>query len=226
LADIFPEKQKISTFLSEVGILKRISYLGCRCMSEIPLLVDNRVLRPAQTALALNLVSKMDLLRLKAIARVYARGLATQVTWEDLLQEALTRVIAGSRRKPEGITMVAFVAGILRSLRADYMRRATRESGGTDALHLNHERGSSRAISLMDPAPGPERTLTARQELHLIRKLFADDQPVLQIIDGLADGLSAEQIRVATGRSKIEYDSARKRMRRVLLREGLSCESK
>jgi RNA polymerase sigma-70 factor (ECF subfamily) len=78
----------------------------------------------------------------------------------------------------------------------------------------------------MDPAPGPERTLTARQELHLIRKLFADDQPVLQIIDGLADGLSAEQIRVATGRSKIEYDSARKRMRRVLLREGLSCEPK
>jgi hypothetical protein len=34
---------------------------------------------------------------------------------------------------------------------------------------------------------GPERTLTARQELHLIRDLFADDQPVLQIIDGLAE---------------------------------------
>ena len=117
-------------------------------MSEIPSLVDNRVLRPAQTALALNLVSKMDLLRLKAIARVYARGLVTQVTWEDLLQEALTRVIAGSRRKPEGITMVAFVAGVLRSLRADYSRRATRESGGTDALHQSSgiEHGSPSQI--------------------------------------------------------------------------------
>jgi DNA-directed RNA polymerase specialized sigma24 family protein len=195
-------------------------------MSEIPTLTDHRVLRPAQTALALNLVSQMDLLRLKAIARVYARGLAAQVTWEDLLQEALTRVIAGSRRKPEDITMVAFVAGILRSLRTDYTRRATRESGGVDALQRDYESDQSQVIGLIDPAPGPERMLTARQELALIRELFADDLPVLEIIDGLADGSSAEQIRVATGRTKIEYDSARKRMRRVLLREGLSCEPK
>lgn len=195
-------------------------------MSEIPTLTDHRVLRPAQTALALNLVSQMDLLRLKAIARVYARGLAAQVTWEDLLQEALTRVIAGSRRKPEDITMVAFVAGILRSLRTDHARRATRESGGVNVLQRDYESDQSQVIGLVDPAPGPERMLTARQELALIRGLFADDLPVLEIIDGLADGSSAEQIRVATGRSKIEYDSARKRMRRVLLREGLSCEPK
>lgn len=181
-------------------------------MSEIPPIVDNRVLRPAQTALALSLVSEMDLLRLKAIARVYARGLATQVTWEDLLQEALTRVIAGSRRKPEDITLVAFVAGILRSLRTDYSRRATRESGGTGSPELDCESASTQSMRLIDPAPGPERTLTARQELHLIKKLFADDLPVLEIIDGLADGLSAEQIRVVTGRSKLEYDSARKRI--------------
>jgi hypothetical protein len=56
------------------------------------------VLRPAQTALALNLIGRMDFLRLKSIARWHARGLRPDVTWDDLLQEAITRVLVGSRR--------------------------------------------------------------------------------------------------------------------------------
>jgi DNA-directed RNA polymerase specialized sigma24 family protein len=195
-------------------------------MRQTPPLVDHRTLRPSQTALALDLVSQMDLLRLKAIARVYARGLPPEVTWEDLLQEALTRIIVGSRRRPEGVTMVAFVAGILRSLRAEHWRRATRESGSDDILRIDHEHDDSRALALSDPTPGPERALSARQELIAIRQLFADDPTASTIIEGLGEGLSAEQIRRATGLSKTDYDSARKRIRRALLREGLTCERK
>ena len=77
---------------------------------------------------------------------------------------------------------------------------------------------------MSDPAPGPERALVALQELAAIRELFATDPTALQIIDGLGQGLSAEQIRRSTGLSKTDYDSARKRMRRTLLREGLTCE--
>jgi DNA-directed RNA polymerase specialized sigma24 family protein len=186
-------------------------------MPEIPSLVDKRVLRPAQTALALDLLTEMDLLRLKSIARVYGRGLPPEVAWEDLLQEALTRVITGSRRPPEGLRTVAFVAGVLRSLRADYWRRAARESGG-------REDDDSSALSWPDPAPGPERTLSARQELTAIRQLFAEDPTALKIIHGLGEGLSADQIRRTAGLSKTDYDSARRRMRRTLLRQGLTCE--
>ena len=192
-------------------------------MPQIPPLVDKRVLRPAQTALALELVSAMDLLRLKSIARLYARGLPPEVTWEDLFQEALTRVLVGSRRQPEGLTTVAFVAGILRSLRADYCRRAAHHN---DSLRIDHENDESLARALCDPAPGPDRALDAHQELAAIKRLFTDDPTVLQIIEGLGQGLSAEQIRHATRLSKTDYDSARKRMRRALLREGLTCEPK
>lgn len=73
---------------------------------------QRRLLRSTQTALALELVSKMDLLRLKAIARLYARGLPPDVSWDDLLQESFTRILVGTRRRPEGIRMTAFVAGI------------------------------------------------------------------------------------------------------------------
>jgi DNA-directed RNA polymerase specialized sigma24 family protein len=193
-------------------------------MRQLPPLVDHRILRPSQTALALNLLSRMDLLRLKAIARVYARGLPSEVTWEDLLQEALTRVIVGSRHRPQGVPMVAFVAGVLRSLRAEHWRRACRESGGDARLRIDHEHDASLALS--DPTPGPERALSARQELSAIRELFADDQTATTIIEGLAEGLSAEEIRRATSLTKTDYDSARKRIRRALLREGLTCERK
>ena len=41
----------------------------------IPQLSDHRDITPTQTALALDLITRMDLLRLKSIARLYARGL-------------------------------------------------------------------------------------------------------------------------------------------------------
>jgi DNA-directed RNA polymerase specialized sigma24 family protein len=191
-------------------------------MPPIPQLADHRVLRPAETALALNLVSRMDFLRLKTIARLHARGLPPDVTWDDLLQEAFTRVLVGSRRQPQGVTMVAFLAGVMRSLRSEHWRRARRGLGSRE-VRIDQQRDLSREVALHDPAPDPERSLIARQELSAIERLFAGDPAVRNIIAGLAEGRSAAQIRAATGISKTDYDSARKRMRRALLREGLTC---
>jgi RNA polymerase sigma-70 factor (ECF subfamily) len=140
-----------------------------------------------------------------------------------MLQEALTRVFAGSRRRPESVTVVAFVAGVLRSLRSHYWRRLRRELRN-DQLRIDRQGDESVALDLIDPTPGPERALDARQQLALIKMLFADDPQALTIIDGLAQGLSAERIRLSTGLSKTDYDSARRRMRRRVLREGLTCE--
>src|SRR5580704_1237274 len=49
-------------------------------MTQIPQLADDRVLNSAETALALKLISRMDFLRLKTIARWHARGLPPHVT--------------------------------------------------------------------------------------------------------------------------------------------------
>jgi DNA-directed RNA polymerase specialized sigma24 family protein len=195
-------------------------------MPKIQPLVDTRVLRPAETALALELVSAIDLLRLKTIARLRARGLPSDVGWDDLLQEAFTRVITGSRVQPEGVPMVAFLAGVMRSLKSEHVRRALNQSGGRQPLRIDQTVDERRDLDLCDPAPGPERSLSARQELIGIKQLFADDSVALKIIAGLGSGLSAEQIRIAAGISKTDYDSARRRMRRSLIREGLTCAPK
>jgi DNA-directed RNA polymerase specialized sigma24 family protein len=195
-------------------------------MRQTPPLADQRILPPARTALALELMSEVDLLRLKTIARLYARGLPPDVAWDDLLQEAITRVLVGARKRPAEVGIVAFLAGVMRSLKADHWRRSLR---GTDNPHeAQHDAVSDQhsATALPDPAPSPERSLIARQELAAITRLFASDQAALQIIAGLSQGLSPNQIRTAARLSRTDYDSARKRMRRTLLREGLTCEPK
>lgn len=179
---------------------------------RFPPLSHDRSLSPSHTALALNLVTAMDLLRLKSIARLHSRGLPPDVAWDDLLQEAITRVLTGKRARPEGVPMVAFLAGIMRSLRTDHLRRNRR----TGAEHAE-------SLELLDPGADPERSLIAADELHNIRRLFADDAVALVIIGGLAEGHAAEQIRTTHGISRKEYDAARKRMRRCLLRQGLTC---
>jgi RNA polymerase sigma-70 factor (ECF subfamily) len=178
---------------------------------------------PADAALELKGVSRLDLLRLKTIARIHARGLPADVGWADLLQEAFARVLDGSRQRPEGISLVVFLAGIMRSLKSEHWRRAIRRSHQAKTALPYQEPGGPEGREFADPSPNPERLWSTFQQLAAINKVFAGDRVVLLIINGLGDGLSAEQIRVATGISKTDYDSARKRMRRTLLREGLTC---
>ena len=189
----------------------------------IPQFSDNRDIAPTQTALALKLITQMDLLRLKSIARLYARGLPADVAWDDLLQEAITRVLTGKRLKPEEVPMVAFLGGVMRSLRSDHIRRARHGVGRDDPAWSSEQHERRPRFELLDPGADPERALIAAEELARIRQLFAGDETALRIIDGLAAGLSAEQIRAEYGISKRDYDSTRKRMRRCLLREGLTC---
>ena len=164
---------------------------------------------PAAQALNLELVTQNDLLRLKVLARLHARGLPPEIAWTDLLQEAFARVLDGSRRQPVGLPIVPFLAGVIRSIKAEHWRRARREAKQLPKL-------------LSDtPTPNPESSLIAFQELTAIDKLFVDDPHAAQVITELAEGRSPDEICASNNLTKTEYDSTRKRIRRVLLREGL-----
>ena len=176
---------------------------------------------PAAHALALKLVTQMDLLRLKSIARLHARGLPPEVGWTDLLQEAFARVLDGSRKPPHGLPMVAFLAGVMRSIRAEYFRRARRVAARLPHMLAELELTGEADFEAGDPTRDPERSLSAMQELAEIERLFSDDPRARQIIEGLSEGWTPEQIRARYDMSKTEYDSTRKRMRRTLLKEGL-----
>ena len=177
---------------------------------------------PADRALALQLVTNCDLLRLKVIARLHGRSLPPDVSWADLLQEAFARVLDGSRTIPPDVPPVAFLAGVMRSIKAEHWRRRRRATEQQPVLATEYQIVAPETAEACDPQPDPERWLIAAQQLEAIGLLFAQDPMALQIISGLGDGLTAEEIRRTLGLSKTNYDSARKRMRRTLIRAGLT----
>jgi DNA-directed RNA polymerase specialized sigma24 family protein len=176
---------------------------------------------PAAQALALKLVTEADLLRLKVIARLHARGLPPEMDWSDLLQEAFARVLDGSRRQPDGLPMVIFLAGVMRSMKTEHWRRAREKARQLPKLLADLGATDAPGGEPRDPAPDPERSLIAIQELIAITQLFAEDAQARRVIAGLAEERSPAEIRASYDMSETDYDSTRKRMRRVLLREGL-----
>ena len=176
---------------------------------------------PAAQALVRKLVTPNDLLRLKVIARLHARGLPPQFSWTDLLQESFARVLDGSRRQPEGLPIVPFLAGVMRSIKTEYWRRARREARQLPKLLAELDIDEAHGGEPRTPLPTPERSLMALDELAAIDRLFADDRHALLVIASLAEGKSPEEICTEHQLSKTDYDSTRKRIRRVLLREGL-----
>jgi DNA-directed RNA polymerase specialized sigma24 family protein len=176
---------------------------------------------PAARALALDLVTRTDLVRLKVLARLHARGLPPDLDWTDLLQEAFTRVLNGSRRKPHDVPMVAFLSGVMRSIKAEHWRRVRREARQSPKLRANFDAAGLDAGEVRDPMADPERTLIAMQELKAIDQLFCDHVQARHVIAGLLDGQSPEEICASHGMTRKNYESTRKRMRRVLVRESL-----
>jgi DNA-directed RNA polymerase specialized sigma24 family protein len=173
----------------------------------------------ADVACAIHSLSDADLVRLKALARLWAKGLPGGLSWSDVLHEAIARVLDGSRKWPGGVPILPFLSGVMRSICDDHWRRERLESyvlardADLEALcGADGEAGSS---------TDPERALGAAQSLAAVNRLFASDALALKIIAGLADGLVAAEICKVYRMSKREYDTGRKRMRRILLRHGL-----
>jgi len=134
--------------------------------------------------------------------------------------DALARVLAGTRKQPDGVPLVAFIAGVMRSIKAEYWRRVSREAAERARLLAAPDLGSKQS-DVYDAAPNPERTVLAIEQLAAIEALFADDAEVTLLLAALAEGLTPAEIRETYEMTKTEYDSTRKRMRRALLREGL-----
>jgi DNA-directed RNA polymerase specialized sigma24 family protein len=173
-----------------------------------------------ETMSAIRALSDVELLRLKAMARVWARGLPGGLGWADVLNEAIARVLDGSRRWPPGLPLLVLLSGVMRSICDDHWRRARRDfellvrwDDFVDPVAPAEE---------VQSPPDPERVLAAGQALAAIYSLFADDPLALKIIAGLADGLTAKEICRVYEMSERAYDTARKRMRRAILRSGLA----
>ncbi|MBI3512908.1 MAG: sigma-70 family RNA polymerase sigma factor [Proteobacteria bacterium] len=159
-------------------------------------------------ARALHALTRSELVVLKRLAQLRARTVPG-LDWEELLNEALLRALDGSRVWPREVSLVAFLAGIMRSLVDGRVTQRRRLAERTLACH---------AATL---SASPEDELHARQCLAAINRFFADDPDVLQLLAGLADHYLGGRGRGAPPLPQHRHDAARKRLARAILRGQL-----
>jgi DNA-directed RNA polymerase specialized sigma24 family protein len=152
------------------------------------------VLSAAEAAAAVRSLTATDKTALIKIAWLYARK--TPYDHEDLLQEALCRVLAGTRAWPRDLAAVPFLWGVVRSIASEWKRQPP------------------------DPEPeradpdGEERRRIAGIDAVRIVALFADD-PVAQIIvRGMMEGARGQELQELSGLDKTDYESKRTKIRR------------
>jgi DNA-directed RNA polymerase specialized sigma24 family protein len=170
----------------------------------------------ADVASAIHALSDADLVRLKALARLWSRGLPGGLGWTDVLHEAIARVLDGSRPWPAHVPILAFLSGVMRSICDDHWRRVRQEQRllvSRDDQNCGGWSGDE-----IDEVPDPERVLAATDVLANVYRLFEGDAMAMKVIAGMSDGLTASEICKAYGISELDYDTTRRRMRRTLLR--------
>src|SRR5215831_16127696 len=156
------------------------------------------MLDPIRTEIAAAPVSSTE-----AVARALAA-----LTPADLLRlkrMALLRALDGSRRWPENVPLLAFIAGIMRSL-VDARAQERR---------CRAERALASGETLM--AAPPDARLHARECLVAIARFFAGDPDVLALIAALARQYLGEGEGPAPRLSKRRREAARKRLARAIL---------
>src|SRR6185436_2181776 len=109
-------------------------------------------------------LSDGDMVRLGALARLWSRGLLGGLGWTDVLNEAVLRVLDGSRPWPPGVPLLAFLSGVMRSICDDHWRRARRE-----ALRRHGDLADLGDV-IADGSADPERMLAAAQALAQINR--------------------------------------------------------
>jgi RNA polymerase sigma-70 factor (ECF subfamily) len=159
-------------------------------------------------------LGQADWLRLHKVARALCRNGGFDA--DDLLQEAFQRALNGVRHCPRDLEVTRFLAGVMRSIAADWSKARRRRP----EMRLNAPSGAllDVVVQVRDSSLDAEELLASTQEsacvIERIKDLFADDATALTIIEGMLEGRAGAELRSAAELSEKEFASKRRLIRR------------
>lgn len=176
----------------------------------------------AEARQALEQLSDADLMRLERIARyrVLAHPLLNP---RELLNEAVVRVLRGTRRWPKSVALVRFLSNVLRSLAAEAWRQEGDSPERPESRLLTGETQHETSYIAKSRAelPNPEEATLERERQHELSlfvaqmlKIFEEDRLARGVLEALLRGKTAEEIRNQHGLTAAEYGTVRRRIRR------------
>jgi DNA-directed RNA polymerase specialized sigma24 family protein len=150
---------------------------------------------PAEALEAVRSLSDRDKTVLIKVARAYAGMRKTRYDYQDLFHEAIARILEGKRRWRHGVGFVAFLCGVMHGIAWDWRTQI-------------HEEASEEGHG------SEEGSAIARLDAQKFVALFDDDVIAQQIVIGIMEGARGEELWEASGVSKTEYESKRRKIRR------------
>ncbi|KQY35527.1 hypothetical protein ASD38_02930 [Caulobacter sp. Root487D2Y] len=162
---------------------------------------------------ALEQLKDEDVERLVAKAGAYAVG--TGVEPMDLVNEAVTAALDGSRSWPRDITLEVFLVMSMKSIAWNFRRKARR----TTAVDMSTDGHSFQEAQQRFAFDVEAQTLSAIRCKALVKKvhdLFGDDEQALAVVMGRFDGLSIQEICDVWNFDRKSYETVSKRVQRKL----------
>jgi DNA-directed RNA polymerase specialized sigma24 family protein len=164
-----------------------------------------RAFRPAQWA------------RLRLVAKKYADG--RRMRPEDLLQEAFVRALEEDGRKcPRHVDVVKFLAEAMRSVAGDEAKKLEHRSAHIPVVAPGEPQVG--ALDLKETRLNAEDDALAAQNVKAIRgavlALFLHDSQAHDLVEGVMEDFSADELRELTGLDKTAYASKRTLIRRTI----------
>jgi hypothetical protein len=167
---------------------------------------------PEEIKQAIESFSKADLTRMNEIARIYA-GSDLKHDREDLLQEAITRILAGKRNWPRDLAPARFLGGVMRGIASEKRQRLS----GKRELETEHAASVNERLGFVpEKAIMPDQIVWRQQVLESARNALKPDPIALDIFEKELIGMRGQERQGEL--DKTAYETVLKRIRRRLAR--------
>jgi DNA-directed RNA polymerase specialized sigma24 family protein len=186
------------------------------------------VFNRAEVDAQLRELSGADWTRARKFARAVTFGLKG-VEADDLVQEAMTKLLSGDRVWRAGIPPFVVITNVIRGVASNWRKRS--KNGPIDdsievaLLDAGFDlEGPQQAIAVNHITP--ERILSGQEQLACVEQAVADDEELGLLCTAWAEGLRGEPVRSELGWSVKTYEAVRKRFSRCLDKLGRTGDAK
>jgi DNA-directed RNA polymerase specialized sigma24 family protein len=186
------------------------------------------VLNRAEVDALLREFSGAEWTRARKFARAVIYGLKG-VEADDLVQEAITKLLSGDRVWRAGVPPLVVVANVIRGIASNWRKRS--KNGPIDdsievaLLDAGFDlEGPPQAIAVNYITP--ERILSGQEQLTCVERAVAADEELGLLCTAWAERLRGEPARSELGWSVKTYEAARKRFSRCLDKLGRTGDAK
>lgn len=182
----------------------------------------------AEVDTQLKQLSGADWIRARRLARAKSYGL-TGADADDILQEALEKLLSGERVWPSGAQPMVVIGNAMRSIASNWRKRA--KTGPIDesieVTHTDADRGEgSPPQATAVERITPEQIISGGEQLELVEQAVAHDEEASFLVAAWADGLRGESARAELKWPVKTHDAARKRLGRCLDNIGRNGETR